>query len=65
MESSLLPRGQSFGALQGKAPLRCGAGATRRFARGGGKIERGRGGHVWDGRGGSGDWEAAAYLKGF
>ncbi|XP_072794798.1 MBT domain-containing protein 1 isoform X2 [Vicugna pacos] len=34
MESSLLPRGQSFGALQGKAPIRCGATAARRFARG-------------------------------
>jgi hypothetical protein len=30
-------------------PMCLGAGAARHFARGGGNIERGRGGHVWEG----------------
>lgn len=60
VKSSLSPRGHSCSALQGKAPLRFGASAARHFARGGGNIERGRGGQVVGGRGGSGVWAAAA-----
>lgn len=43
------PRGAEFRCFAGEGALRCGASAARRFARGGGKIERGRGGHVWEG----------------
>lgn len=48
-ESSCAPGGHSWGALLGWAPLPFGATAARHFARGGGNIERGRGGHVWEG----------------
>lgn len=49
MESSLAPEGPGLGALRGKVPIGSGASAARHFARGGGNIERGRGGHVWEG----------------
>lgn len=42
-------RGLVWMLLRGKVPIRCGASAARHFARGGGNIERGRGGHVWEG----------------
>lgn len=48
VESSLPPGGHGLGALRGKAPVRFGVSAARHFARGGGNIERGRGGHVWE-----------------